>query len=158
MRARDAGGERGKKKMAILGAVYGIALHARTLRAGARGAVCRRQRTAEPVASQAVGQSRAPASGATLPTPPRPRPRRSSPGSRSRMPGAIPDRTTPPSRSSTGRPPWGMRPACTSWLFHHLAQHAQIGFPAGKEIYFWEQPGDRTLAWYESLFADGPWS
>lgn len=46
----------------------------------------------------------------------------------------------------------GAQKAGTSWLYENLARHPQIRFPGGKEIHFWDQPGDRTLTWYEGLF------
>ena len=34
----------------------------------------------------------------------------------------------------------GVPRAGTTWLYHQLARHPQIAFPAGKEIHFWNRP------------------
>lgn len=50
----------------------------------------------------------------------------------------------------------GAQKAGTTWLFHHLARHPQIAFPAGKELHFWDlvwHHGDPALAgrWVDML-------
>jgi hypothetical protein len=46
----------------------------------------------------------------------------------------------------------GAQKCGTSWLYEHLRLHPQIRFPGGKEIHYWDQPGDRPLSWYTDLF------
>ncbi|MFO7640904.1 MAG: sulfotransferase [Candidatus Competibacteraceae bacterium] len=36
----------------------------------------------------------------------------------------------------------GAQKAGTTWLYHLLARHPQVGFPAGKELHFWNRPHD----------------
>jgi hypothetical protein len=48
----------------------------------------------------------------------------------------------------------GAQKAGTTWLFEQLRKHPQVRFPAGKELHFWNEPGERTLEWYRSLFED----
>lgn len=48
----------------------------------------------------------------------------------------------------------GAQKAGTTWLYENLARHPQIGFPAGKEVHFWNQPGECTLAEYRNFFPD----
>jgi hypothetical protein len=46
----------------------------------------------------------------------------------------------------------GAQKAGTTWLFSQLKAHPQIRFPAGKEVHFWNRPGQRDLAWYRAQF------
>lgn len=46
----------------------------------------------------------------------------------------------------------GAQKAGTTWLYKLLREHPTIGFPAGKEIHFWNQNQQRGLNWYLSLF------
>jgi hypothetical protein len=47
----------------------------------------------------------------------------------------------------------GAQKAGTSWLYENLARHPQLRFPGGKEMHYWDQPGERTPEWYASVFA-----
>lgn len=46
----------------------------------------------------------------------------------------------------------GAQKAGTTWIYHHLASHPQICFPAGKEVHFWDRHRDRGTQWWLSLF------
>ena len=48
----------------------------------------------------------------------------------------------------------GAQKCGTTWLYNALAQQAGISFPAGKEIHFWDHPGNRSIDWYSELFSD----
>ena len=48
----------------------------------------------------------------------------------------------------------GAQKCGTSWLYSALTAHPQITFPGGKEVHYWNRPGDRSLGWYTQLFAD----
>jgi hypothetical protein len=49
----------------------------------------------------------------------------------------------------------GAQKAGTTWLYRMLARHPGIGFPAGKELHFWNRLHDRTtVAAYLRRFAD----
>jgi LPS sulfotransferase NodH len=50
----------------------------------------------------------------------------------------------------------GAQKAGTTWLYEALAAHPAIGFPAGKEIHFWDQGRSRGTAWYRALFEGAP--
>ena len=49
----------------------------------------------------------------------------------------------------------GAQKAGTTWLYTMLAQHPQIGFPAGKEVHFWNRAESLDVAWYHKCFAEG---
>jgi hypothetical protein len=46
----------------------------------------------------------------------------------------------------------GAQKAGTTWLYEQLRKHPDIGFPAGKEIHFWDAQRERGLDWYRGLF------
>jgi len=48
----------------------------------------------------------------------------------------------------------GAQKAGTTWIYHHLSQHPQICFPAGKEIHFWDIYRKNGIEWWTGLFAD----
>ncbi|MBU3693452.1 MAG: hypothetical protein FGM40_01305 [Rhodocyclaceae bacterium] len=46
----------------------------------------------------------------------------------------------------------GVQKGGTTWLFHQLARHPQIAFPAGKEVHFWDRvDGSLVKQWLEIL-------
>ena len=46
----------------------------------------------------------------------------------------------------------GVQKGGTTWLYHHLARHPQIAFPAGKEVHFWDRASAEGAArWIELL-------
>ncbi len=47
----------------------------------------------------------------------------------------------------------GAQKAGTTWLYDQLSSHPDIGFPAGKEIHFWNARRELGIVWYENLFA-----
>ena len=47
----------------------------------------------------------------------------------------------------------GAQKCGTTWLYETLSRHPQFAFPGGKEVHYWDQPGDRTVKWYLSLFS-----
>jgi hypothetical protein len=48
----------------------------------------------------------------------------------------------------------GAQKCGTTWLFRALSRHPSVRFPAGKEVHFWDRPGDRREEWYWQQFAD----
>jgi hypothetical protein len=50
----------------------------------------------------------------------------------------------------------GAQKAGTTWIYQHLSRHPQIGFPAGKEVHFWDQHRSNGVDWWLGLFADHP--
>src|SRR5271155_4863005 len=48
----------------------------------------------------------------------------------------------------------GAQKAGTTWLYETLKRHPEIGFPAGKEVHFWNARGVQTIESYISQFAD----
>jgi len=50
----------------------------------------------------------------------------------------------------------GAQKAATTWLFEQLARHPQLGFPAGKEVHFWDQKRSCGVSWWLGLFDHGP--
>ncbi len=48
----------------------------------------------------------------------------------------------------------GAQKCGTTWLYEALSRHPQFAFPGGKEVHFWDRPGDRTVQWYCGLFSD----
>ncbi len=57
-----------------------------------------------------------------------------------------------PSRRNVDFVGIGVQKGGTTWLFHQLARHPQIVFPAGKEVHFWDR-ADASLAqhWLDML-------
>lgn len=47
----------------------------------------------------------------------------------------------------------GAQKAGTTWLYEMLKLHADLEFPAGKEIHFWDAHRARGGEWYQLLFA-----
>jgi len=47
----------------------------------------------------------------------------------------------------------GAQKAGTTWLYEMLNYHADISFPAGKEVHFWNRQ-QREINWYNSLFVN----
>lgn len=47
----------------------------------------------------------------------------------------------------------GAQKAGTTWLYHMLARHPELSFPAGKEIHFWNRHYHRGTDWYRGLFS-----
>lgn len=50
----------------------------------------------------------------------------------------------------------GAQKAGTTWLFKMLNFHAEVAFPAGKEVHFWDWQRERGIDWYAELFARAP--
>ena len=51
----------------------------------------------------------------------------------------------------------GAQKAGTTWIYHQLAGHPQVAFPAGKEVHFWDRHRDRGTQWWLALFGQsGP--
>lgn len=50
----------------------------------------------------------------------------------------------------------GAQKCGTTWLYRNLARHPMIGFPAGKEVHYWDSPAGRSIGWYASQFPDHP--
>lgn len=48
----------------------------------------------------------------------------------------------------------GAQKCGTTWLYQTLATHPRIAFPGGKEVHYWNRPGDRSVAQYAQLFSD----
>jgi hypothetical protein len=48
----------------------------------------------------------------------------------------------------------GAQKAGTTWLYVNLRKHPALGFPAGKEVHFWDGNHARGIGWYQSLFPD----
>jgi hypothetical protein len=48
----------------------------------------------------------------------------------------------------------GAQKAGTTWLYANLRKHPALGFPAGKEVHFWDENHARGIGWYRSLFPD----
>lgn len=47
----------------------------------------------------------------------------------------------------------GAQKAGTTWLYDKMRRHPNVGFPAGKEVHFWDNQHSRGVQWYQSLFA-----
>ena len=45
----------------------------------------------------------------------------------------------------------GVQKGGTTWLYHQLARHPQVAFPAGKEIHFWDRAGARHAGQWLAL-------
>ncbi len=45
----------------------------------------------------------------------------------------------------------GVQKGGTTWLYHHLARHPQIAFPAGKEVHFWDRASAEGAARWIAL-------
>jgi len=48
----------------------------------------------------------------------------------------------------------GAQKCGTTWLYRALSKLPEIAFPGGKEVHYWDQPGERSLNWYSQLFSD----
>lgn len=48
----------------------------------------------------------------------------------------------------------GAQKCGTSWLCRTLSRHPALGFPGGKEVHFWDAPGNRKVDDYVRLFVD----
>jgi arylsulfatase A-like enzyme len=48
----------------------------------------------------------------------------------------------------------GAQKAGTTWLYENLKRHPDIGFPAEKEVHFWDQRKDRPVTEWLDLFED----
>lgn len=47
----------------------------------------------------------------------------------------------------------GAQKAGTTWLYEMLRQHPGLGFPAGKEVHFWDGKRQLGLEWYRAQFS-----
>ena len=47
----------------------------------------------------------------------------------------------------------GVQKGGTTWLYHQLARHPQVAFPRGKEVHYWDTPGNRTAEEWVRLLA-----
>jgi len=47
----------------------------------------------------------------------------------------------------------GVQKGGTTWLFHQLAQHPQVCFPRGKEMHFWDTPGNSSGEEWQALLS-----
>ncbi len=47
----------------------------------------------------------------------------------------------------------GAQKAGTTWLYRSLQLHPRLGFPAGKEVHFWDKHRDRGIEWYRNQFS-----
>jgi hypothetical protein len=48
----------------------------------------------------------------------------------------------------------GAQKSGTTWLYETLSKHPQIAFPGGKEIHYWDDPRNRSVSWYQSIFSE----
>ncbi len=50
----------------------------------------------------------------------------------------------------------GAQKCGTTWLYERLLRHPRLGFPAGKEVHFWNARYQQGIDWYRRLFPDEP--
>jgi len=48
----------------------------------------------------------------------------------------------------------GAQKAGTTWLYRSLQLHPRLGFPAKKEVHFWDQHRERGIEWYRQQFSE----